>query len=60
MCEPSHEKTNSVTSALGIDPDQPVQSAQVNPDRHIPYQGDRGVMSPETENQQEANSVYPV
>ena len=33
--EPSHEKINSVDSALSIDPDQPKNAAQANPDRHI-------------------------
>ena len=40
----------------------PAQSAQANPGRHIPSQGHRDrdrVMTPETENPQEAKSVCP-
>ena len=34
--EPSHEKTNIMVSAQCFDPDQPAQSTQDNPGRHIP------------------------
>ena len=51
--EPSRKKTNIMASALCIDPDQPSQSEQTNPGRHIPFQ------IPETENPQEAKSVCP-
>ena len=55
--DPSHEKTNVMISALCINPDQPAQSTQANPGRHILSLGDR-VMIPETENLQEAKRVY--
>ena len=35
----SREKTNIMASAQCIDPDQPAQSAQADPGRHIPSQG---------------------
>ena len=41
--EPSREKTNSMASAKCIDPDQPAQSAQANPGRHISSEMDRGI-----------------
>ena len=41
--EPSREKTYSMASALCIDPDQPALSAQTDPGRHNPSQGDRGI-----------------
>ena len=41
--EPSREKTNIMASAKCIDPDQPEQSAQTDPGRYIPSQGDRGI-----------------
>ena len=36
-------KTIFLDSAECVDPDQHAQSAQANPDRHIPSQGDRGI-----------------
>ena len=44
-------------SAKCIDPDQPAQSTQSNPGRHIPFQMDRGidrVKIHETESSEEA------
>ena len=32
--EPTREKTNTMDSALSIDPDQPKHVTQANPDRH--------------------------
>ena len=43
MYEHLHEKTNIMDFALFIDQEQPAQSAQDNPDLHIPSQGDRGI-----------------
>ena len=41
-----------------MDQEQSAQSAQIDPGQHIPSQGDK-IMIPETENLQEAKSVYP-
>ena len=57
----SHEKTNIMDSALCIDPDQPAQSTQDNPGRHIPLRGRLRyrVLILETENPQ-ADTLYSV
>ena len=47
-----------MASAYCIDPYQPAPSAQTDPVRHIPFQEERAMIT-ETENPQEAKSVYP-